>query len=298
MSRQPLADRITDGLFILDGAMGTQLMANGVQPGQCNDYQNIENPDLVVKIHSAYFAAGCDAVLTNSLGANKFSLEYHGYAEIAEKINFAAAQNARKAAGDDRYVLGDIGSTGDFLKPLGTLDPDELKAAFAIQAKGLADGGVDGFLVETMTALDEALIAIQAVKSISTLPVFVSFAYGPAGDDFKTMMGIDMDAVISQTTPLGVSAIGFNCGNLPMESYVKLAQKHAQALAETGTVIIAEPNAGLPELVGDSTVYNLKPKLYADFAQQIVNAGVSIIGGCCGTSPKHIKALVKKLKKF
>ncbi len=296
MSRQPLADRITDGLFVLDGAMGTQLMANGVQPGQCNDYQNIENPDLIVRIHSTYFEAGCDAVLTNTLGANKFSLAHHGHAEIDEKINFAGAQNARKAAGNDKYVIGDIGPTGDFLKPLGTLDPEELKAAYVIQAKGLADGGVDGFLVETMTALDEALIAIQAIKSISTLPVFASFAYDPAGDDFKTMMGVDVDAVISQTAPLGVSAIGFNCGTIPMQGYVKLAEKHALALAGTDTAILAEPNAGLPELVEGQAVYKLPPDVYADFAQKIVAAGTSIIGGCCGTSPKHIKALCKCLR--
>ena len=296
MSKQPLADRITEGLFVLDGAMGTQLMANGVQPGQCNDYQNIDNPDLIVQIHSEYFEAGCDAVLTNTLGANKFSLAHHGHAEIAEKINFAGAQNARKAATDDRYVIGDIGSTGDFLKPLGTLDPEELKAAYAVQARGLVDGGVDGFIVETMTAIDEALIAVKAIKSVCTLPIFVSFAYDPAGEDFKTMMGVDIDAVISQFTPLSVSAIGFNCGTVSMDGYVKLAEKHASALAGSDMIILAEPNAGQPELLEGQTVYKLHPDIYADFAQKIVDAGVSIIGGCCGTNPKHIKALCELLR--
>lgn len=296
MPKQLLADRITDDLLILDGAMGTQLMANGVQPGQCNDYLNIDSPELISRIHSAYFEAGSDAVLTNTFGANKFTLARHGYSEIAEKINFAAAQNARKAAGQDRYVIGDIGPTGDFLKPLGTLDGDELKAAFAEQAKGLADGGVDGFLVETMTALDEAVIAVEAIQSVSLLPIFVSFAYGPGGKDYKTMMGVDVDSVVSQIIPLGVSAIGFNCGTIPMEGYVKLTEKYAQALAGSDTIILAEPNAGLPELVDGETVYRLEPWVYADFARKIADAGAGIIGGCCGTTPGHIKALTKKLK--
>ena len=296
MSRQPLADRITDGLLILDGAMGTQLMANGVEAGQCNDYLNIDNPELIVRVHSTYFEAGSDAVLTNTFGANKFTLARHGYAEIAEKINFAAAQNARKAAGNDKYVIGDIGPTGDFLKPLGTLEADKLKAAFAQQAKGLADGGVDGFGVQTMTALDEAVIAVEAVQSVSDLPIFVSFAYGPAGTNYKTMMGVDIDSVVSQITPLGVSAIGFNCGTIPMEGYVKLAENYARLLADSDTVIFAEPNAGLPELVDGETVYRLEPQVYAEFAGKITDAGASIIGGCCGTTPEHIKALTKILK--
>lgn len=296
MSRQPLADRITDGLLILDGAMGTQLMANEVQPGRCNDYLNIEDPELIVRIHSTYLDAGSDAVLTNTFGANKFSLARHGYAEIAEKINFAAAQNARKAAGVDKYVIGDIGPTGDFLEPLGTLEADKLKGAFAEQAKGLADGGVDGFLIETMTALDEAIIAVEAVQSVSDLPIFVSFAYGPAGANYKTMMGVDIDSVVSQITPLGVSAIGFNCGTIPMEGYVKLTENYARLLADSDVVIFAEPNAGLPELVDDETVYRLKPGEYAEFAGKIADAGAGIIGGCCGTTPEHIKALTKKLK--
>jgi 5-methyltetrahydrofolate--homocysteine methyltransferase len=296
MSRQSLADRIADGLLILDGAMGTQLMTNGIQPGQCNDYLNIDNPEVIARIHSAYFEAGSDAVLTNTFGANKFTLSRHGYTEIAEKINFAGAQNGRKAAGDDKYVIGDIGPTGDFLKPLGTLDANGLRAAFAQQAKGLADGGVDGFVVETLTALDEAVIAVEAVKSVSDLPIFVSFAYGPGGESYKTMMGVDVDSVVSQIVPLGVSAVGFNCGTIPMAGYVKLTENYARLLADSDTVIIAEPNAGLPELVDGETVYRLEPGVYAEFADKIVDAGATIIGGCCGTTPEHIKALAKKLR--
>ena len=296
MSRQLLADRIRNGLLILDGAMGTQLMANGIEAGRCNDYLNIDSAELVVQIHSSYVAAGSDAITTNSFGANKFALERHGYGEIAEKINFAAAQNGRKAARADSYVIGDIGPTGDFLKPLGTLEPDELRAAFAEQAKGLADGGVDGFIVETMTAIDEAVVAVEAVQSVCELPIFVSLAYGPAGKDYKTMMGVDIDSAVSRIGPLGVNAVGFNCGTIPMAGYVKMTEKYATALAGSDTVILAEPNAGLPELVEGQTVYKLTPDVYADFAGKIVGAGATIIGGCCGTTPAHIEALAKKLK--
>ena len=147
-----------------------------------------------------------------------------------------------------------------------------------------------------MTALDEAVIAVEAIQSVCTLPIFVSFAYGPAGKDYKTMMGLDIDSAVSKITPLGVSAVGFNCGTIPMAGYVKLTEKYAQALAGSDTIILAEPNAGLPELVDGETVYRLEPGQYAEFAEKIVDAGAGILGGCCGTTPEHIKALTDKLK--
>jgi len=166
MSRMSLKERISGGIFLLDGAMGTQLIARGIEVGKCNDYLNVESPDVVSDIHRSYFKAGSDAVLTNTFGANKYALGRHRLAEEAAKINSAGARIARKAGGEEKYVLGDIGPSGDFLEPLGSLKPEELKEAFARQAKALLDGGVDGFIIETMTALDEVTIAIEAVKSV------------------------------------------------------------------------------------------------------------------------------------
>ena len=141
MARTELRERISEGLFLLDGAMGTQLIAHGIEVGTCNDYLNIESPDTIFDIHRAYLEAGSDAVLTNTFGANKYALARHGFAEMVKEINTAGAQIARRAAGQEKYVLGDIGPSGDFLQPLGSLEPVELKDAFAEQAKALLAGG-------------------------------------------------------------------------------------------------------------------------------------------------------------
>jgi len=275
--------------------MGTELIARGVKVGTCNDYLNIESPDTIFDIHRSYFQAGSDAVLTNTFGANKYALGRHGFAERSEEVNTAAVQIARRAAGEEKYVLGDIGPSGDFLQPLGNLKPEELKEAFAAQVQVLLAGGVDGFIIETMTALDEITIAIEAVKSVCDLPIFVSLAYDPMADGFRTMMGVDPAVAVVQITALGVDAVGFNCGGLNMEQYVELAMVYA--LEVKGQVaLLAEPNAGLPELVDDKAVYRVSPAEFAAVAEKIYSAGVNIIGGCCGTTPAHIEAMAKKLK--
>ena len=229
MARISLRERINEGLFLLDGAMGTELIARGVEVGKCNDYLNITSADIVLDIHRTYLQAGSDAVLTNTFGANKYALGRHGFSDKVEEINTAGAQIARRAAGEEKYVLGDIGPSGDFLQPLGTLEPEQVKEAFSRQAKGLMAGAVDGFIIETMTALDEAVVAVEAVKSICDLPIFVSLSYDPAADGFKTMMGVDPAAVAGRIAPLEVDAIGFNCGTLSMEQYITLTQIYASS---------------------------------------------------------------------
>jgi 5-methyltetrahydrofolate--homocysteine methyltransferase len=293
-----LKDRIAQGVFLLDGAMGTELFARGIEAGTCNDYLNIDSPDVILDIHRSYLQAGSDAVLTNTFGANKYTLARHGLTAKVAEINAAAAEIARRAAGDDKHVLGDIGPSGDFLEPLGSLKPTELKDAFAEQAKALAAGGVDGLIIQTMTALDEAAIAVEAVKSVAgdDLPVFVLLAYDPAGDDFRTMMGVDPVVAVGRITALGIDGIGFNCGSLNMEQYVKLAQIYALEV-KGKTALLAEPNAGRPELIEDKTTYKVTAEEFAQAAKEIHSAGFNIIGGCCGTTPEHIKAVAEKLKK-
>jgi len=288
----------TQGVFLLDGAMGTELIARGVEAGVCNDYLNIESPDVILEIHRSYLSAGSDAVLTNTFGANKYALARHGLADKVVEINTAGAQIARRAAGGEKYVLGDIGPSGDFLEPLGNLKPAELKDAFTQQAKALLDGGVDGFIIETMTALDEVEITIEALKSISDLPVFVSWAFDQTGDSFKTMMGVDVESAISKAVSLGVDAVGFNCGTLVLDEYIKLAEKFVSSVSASArdVLIYAEPNAGKPELIDGKVVYKVTPEDFAVAAEKIHSAGVNIIGGCCGTGPKHIAAVSKKLR--
>jgi methionine synthase I (cobalamin-dependent) len=299
MSRMSLKERISGGIFLLDGAMGTQLIARGIEVGKCNDYLNVESPDVVSDIHRSYFEAGSDAVLTNTFGANKYALGRHRLAEEAAKINSAGARIARKAGGEEKYVLGDIGPSGDFLEPLGSLKPEELKEAFARQAKALLDGGVDGFIIETMTALDEVTIAIEAVKSVGGgVPVLASMSFDRAGDDFKTMMGVSVETAVAKIVSLDVDAVGFNCGTVSLDEYVELAEKFVSAVRalSADVIVYAEPNAGKPELVEDQAVYKVSPEDFAAAVEKIHSTGVNIIGGCCGTSPAHIKAVAMKLK--
>ncbi len=299
MAAVSLREKIGEGFLLLDGAMGTQLFARGIEAGTCNEYLNVESPEVVSDIHRAYLQAGSNAVITNTFGANKYVLGRHGLADDVGKINQAGAQVARQAAGEDKFVLGDIGPSGDFLEPLGSLEPDELRAAFAAQAKGLLAGGVDGFIIETMTALDEMTIAVEAAKSVcGEFPVLASMSFDRAGDDFRTMMGVDVEGAVSKIVPLGVDAVGFNCGMASLDEYVELAGKFVSAARalSSNVRICGQPNAGKPELVDGKAVYRVSPEEFAAAIERIYSAGVSIIGGCCGTGPEHIEAVAGKLK--
>jgi len=296
MAKKALRQKISEGLLLVDGATGTQLMAKGVEAGKCNDYLNIESPQIILDIHSSYFDAGSDAVYTNTFGANEITLARHNLADKADEINAAAVKNARQAAGNGRYVIGDIGPCGEFLKPLGTLEPDTLKSVYAKQTKALLLAGVDGFVIETFMAADEARVAAEGVKSVCDLPVFVSMAFDAAGNDFRTMMGVSVDTTVNEFAALGVDAIGFNCGTLKMEQYLQLTEKFIKLLAGKNIVLLAKPNGGKPELVDGKAVYKLSDKDFGDWLAKIHKAGAVIVGGCCGTSPAHIKAMAKKLK--
>ncbi|MFZ0033364.1 MAG: homocysteine S-methyltransferase family protein [Sedimentisphaerales bacterium] len=300
MPKISLRKKISEGIFLLDGAMGTQLIARGIKGGVCNDYLNIDSPDTIFGIHRAYFQAGSNAVLTNTFGANKFALGRHGLGDKVKEINTAAVKIARRAAGEGRYVLGDIGPSGDFLEPLGNLKADELANAFRQQAEVLLAGGVDGFIIETMTSLDEAAIAIEAVKSVSCdeLPVFASMAFDKVAKGFKTMMGVDVESAVAKMVSLDVNVVGFNCGTSSLDEYVELAKKFVSAVntLDKKVLVFAEPNAGKPELVDGRTIYKVSSEDFASAAEKIHSAGVNIIGGCCGTGPEHIKAIAEKIK--
>ncbi|HAL45454.1 MAG TPA: 5-methyltetrahydrofolate--homocysteine methyltransferase, partial [Phycisphaerales bacterium] len=258
-----------------------------------------ESPRIISDIHLDYFKAGSEAVYTNTFGANEITLARHNLAEKTEAINAAgvkAAKEAAKIAGGDRYIIGDIGPCGDFLKPLGTLEPEVLCAAYANQAKALYNAGVDGFVVETFMAADEATEAVKGIKAVCDLPVFVSFAFDSAGSDFRTMMGASVEMEISIFAEMGVDAIGFNCGTLKMEQYLQLTEKFVKLLKGKNVAVLAKPNGGKPELEDGKAVYTLEDKEFGQWMEKIHKAGAAILGGCCGTSPAHIKAMTKKLK--
>jgi 5-methyltetrahydrofolate--homocysteine methyltransferase len=299
MLRISLKERVKQDPLILDGAMGTQLISRGIQAGACNEQLNIDSPQIISDIHEIYLRAGSDAIITNTFCANKYALARHGFANEADRINIAGAELARQTAGREKYVLGDIGPSGDFMEPLGKLKPDEVRETFTEQTGALVKGRVDGFIIETMTALDETVIAIEAVKSVAEgLPVIVSMSFDESGNNFKTMMGVSIEAAVSKIMPLNVDAIGFNCGTLSLDDYVELAYRFVAAVRERfkDMAICAEPNAGKPELVNGKAVYKISPEDFAATALKIHSAGVNIIGGCCGTGPEHIEAMAKKLK--
>jgi 5-methyltetrahydrofolate--homocysteine methyltransferase len=299
VSKLNLKDKLRKGLFLLDGAMGTQLIGLGIEPGKPSEILNFESPGLVMRIHKSYLDAGADAILTNTFGGNRLTLARHGLEDRVADINSTGAQLARKAAGKDKYVLGDIGPSGDFLEPLGSLKPDQLRGIFTDQANALIAGGVDGFIVETMGAVDEAVVAVEAIKySGSSLPVLASMSFDKRGNDFRTMMGVDVKTAVSLLVAAGADAVGFNCGTTTLDEYVELAKRYfAAAKAVNPKVqVFAEPNAGKPELIGEKAVYKVTPAEFADAAQKIHAAGITIIGGCCGTSPAHIEAVSKKLR--
>ena len=298
MKARDLRARMSQGVFLLDGAMGTQLIARGVEAGRCNDWLNIELPDMVVEIHQAYLDAGSDGVITNTFGANRYALHRHGCADKAFEINKAGAEVGRKAAGEDRYVLGDIGPTGDFLEPLGTLRPGDVREAFVQQARGLLEGGVDGLIIETMTALDELEIAIDAARSVGGgIPVLASMSFDKGGAGFRTMMGVDVKTAVAKIVSLGADVVGFNCGTTTLDEYIELARAYVAEVQAVGRAqVFAEPNAGKPELVDGRAVYKVTPAQYASACGKIRDIGIRVLGGCCGTSPDHIRAVAEAME--
>jgi len=299
MARMNLKQRLQQDVLILDGGMGTQLIARNVQVGKCNEYLSIEAPEIIQAIHADYIRAGSDAVITNSFGASQIGLAKYGLAEQCRDINRAAAENARVAAGDDRYVLGDIGPCGDFLEPLGSLTQDQLRDSFAAGVQGLLAGGVDGFIVETMTALDEISVAIEAVKSVAPdRPIFASMSFDYTAAGLRTMMGVDVPTAVTTLVEQGVDAVGFNCGTASLDEYVELAEAFVAAVKtmDRDWLIFAEPNAGKPELVDAQAVYQVAGEEFAQAIERMHGLGVHIFGGCCGTGPEHIRAVASQLK--
>jgi 5-methyltetrahydrofolate--homocysteine methyltransferase len=299
MAKKRLKERMREGLFLLDGAMGSLLLAQGIKAGRALAYANIDSAKTVYDIHKSYIDAGSDAVITNTFGANIFSLSRYELAGKVVEINKAGAKIARDAAGEDKYVLGDIGPSGDFLEPLGNIKLEELIAAYSKQAEALLIGGVDGFIIQTMSAADEISAAIQAVRSVcGRLPVFASMAFDKVSDGFRTSMGVDVSTAISAMIEAGADAVGFNCGTISLGDYEILAREYvavARALKED-IAIYAEPNAGEPELDSGRAVYRILPEDFALTIEEIYSAGVHLIGGCCGTGPEHIKAIADLLR--
>jgi len=275
--------------IFIDGAMGTQLGAAGLEMGGQN---SVTNPDPVLAIHKEYAATGIDLMITNTLTMNRVNVDAHNVGVDVRAVNLAGAELAKAAALPGQYVLGDISSTGKLLQPYGPLAEDEAYAAFKEQAALLAEGGVDGFIVETMVDLREALAAVHAVREASDLPVLASISFNTAGNGGRTIMGNTAQDCARALAEAGACAVGANCGSLdPFE----MAAVIALMSAVTSVPLIAQPNAGKGRLVDKRLVFDMPPATFAAGVEACVKAGARLVGGCCGTSPAHIKAMVELL---
>ena len=280
-----LRDLLDDGrVHVVDGAMGTMLYARGVFLNVCYDELNLRQPDLIRDIHREYVRAGAELIETNTFGANPLKLAGCGLGDETELINCTAATLARDAVGTRALVLGAIGPLGVRVEPFGELGLDEAHDAFARQVKGLLDGGVDGFILETFSDVSEIGAAIRAVRSLSDLPVIAQMTIGTDG---QTHYGTDPAMFGPELVALGADAVGVNCSVGPhgvLEAVEQLA-------GVVNLPISAQPNAGLPREVADRKIYMASPEYMAGYARRMVEAGARLVGGCCGTTPEHIKAI-------
>jgi 5-methyltetrahydrofolate--homocysteine methyltransferase len=280
-----------DGIILLDGAIGTELDKRGLMGRASN---NLDAPEIVLEIQQKYVECGCDALTANTLTMNRIYIETHNLGISVQDVNKAGVEIARQAAGKERYVLGNLSSTGQLLEPYGTYKESQFYDAFGEQAEILVESGVDGFIIETMFDLREALCALRACKENFSLPVIVSIAFSTEEKGGRTMMGDSAEKCAQSLTDAGADIVGANCGDLDpaqmavIVSYLKSA---------TSLPVLAQPNAGRPKLIGAKTVFEMAPAQFADGIVECLRAGAKLVGGCCGTSPEHIRAVAEMLNR-
>jgi 5-methyltetrahydrofolate--homocysteine methyltransferase len=275
--------------LVADGATGTNLQATGLKPGTPPEELVFDQPDLLLTLATAFVTAGSDIILTCTFGGTSLRMKESKYAGRIPELNMRAAGLARQAAQTRPGVLvgGSLGPTGLLLKPYGPLLPEEAFAAYQEQVRALALGGVDLLVIETHFSLEEADAAFNAARSVTDLPIVVSFSYDRG---VKTMMGVAPTAVITRYRELGAALVGANCGT-SLENMEKIASQYAEAAP--GFPLWVKPNAGLPRLEDGVTVYDVTPDQMADHARRFVSLGVRVVGGCCGSTPAHIAAIAK-----
>lgn len=275
----------TNPVLVSDGAWGTLLQEKGLQPGECPESWNSKFPDRVFEVAASYVEAGSDLIETNSFGGSRFKLAHYGLEKQTWELNKKAAEISRKAAGPDRLVLGSVGPTGIMLM-MGEVSEAELYEGFKEQVQALEAGGADAICIETMTALDEAILAIRAVKENTRLEVICTMTFDKTiQGDFRTMMGVSPEQMATELTAAGADIIGTNCGN-GMENMIAIVE----AIRKTNTSIpvLVHANAGLPHLHDGKNVFSETPEITASYIPRLLSAGANIIGGCCGTTPEHI----------
>ncbi|MBU0508088.1 bifunctional homocysteine S-methyltransferase/methylenetetrahydrofolate reductase [bacterium] len=284
-----LLDRLHSEVLVADGAMGTALYARGFSYQSCFEELNESQPSVVEVLHREYIAAGAQIITTNTFGANRFRLSEHGFEKRAREINRAGAQIARLAAGEETYVAGSIGPLNRMLEPIGKLSLSDARQAFREQATGLIEGGVDVFVVETMSNIVEVREAFTAIRELSgDIPIIATMTFT---EDGKTLVGDKPAEVRRMLLEFGADVIGANCsvGPQPMLDVI-------ERMAGDDVPVAAQPNAGFPKLVGGRYIYLASPQYFAEYAVRFVHSGVGLVGGCCGTTSEHIRAIAAAVR--
>ena len=277
------------GHLLGDGAMGTMLQEAGLTDGGAPELWNVEHPEKIEAILEAYAEAGANLITTCTFGGTRPRLEMHDLGDRVEELNRAGAEVARRVV--DRhpgaYVVGDVGPSGELMEPMGTLTPESAQELFEEQIRGLVAGGVDAILIETMSDLGEVEAAVNAAKAVAPgLPILVTMSFDT---NLRTMMGVKPSQAVEQVSAMGVQVVGANCGRGVDEMRV-IAAELAEARPE-GVFLMTQSNAGLPKLVGDEFVYDGTPEVMVDWARDMRELGIDVIGACCGSTPAHIAAM-------
>jgi 5-methyltetrahydrofolate--homocysteine methyltransferase len=299
MSKELLHEVARTRRLVGDGAMGTQLMLAGLEQGGCGEAWNLTHPERVLEIQKRYADAGADCIITNTFGGSRIMLRRHGHeAELAE-INRAGARIAREAfGGRPGFVLGDLGPLGALLEPYGDLPATEAQAAYREQALALVEAGVDAIIIETQTSLEELGVAIDAAKEAKAPCIIASLAYDLSLDEtfFKTMMGVSPEEAAQFVEEKGAHIVALNCGTgMDMVAAAQVARLYR---SRTALPIMVQPNAGLPVLENLKAVYKQLPEDMARAVPEALEAGVAIVGSCCGSTPDHTRAIRRKVDAF
>jgi len=288
-----ILDRLAAGeTLIFDGATGTYLQNNGLEPGGSPELMNASDPDTIQGMAKHYFDAGSDIVLTNTFGGNKFMLKRYGAEEQLFELNRTAAELARAAAPEGKYVAGSIGPTGEFIEPLGTATEDELYDTFAEMSKAFEAGGADAVMIETQLAIEEAAIAVRAAKENTGLVVMATMVFDKGPRGYFTMMGVTPEQAVEGLEEAGADIVGTNCGN-GIEKMVEIATRMR---AVTDKYLVVQSNAGLPVIRNGETCYLETPEFMAEHYRKLADLPINILGGCCGTTADHIRALVETVR--
>lgn len=299
MTTPRLLAAVAERILLADGAMGTQLQLAGLDIGGCGDAWNLDHPDRILAIQRRYVEAGSECLISNTFGSSRVMLERYDEGDRVPAINEAGARLAREAfGGAPGFVLGDIGPFGGLMEPYGDVPRSVVEAAFREQARALVAGGVDGIIIETQTSLEELDLAIAAAREAGAPVVIGSLAFDRMLDepDVRTMMGVSPEQAAEFLADRGADILGLNCGT--GVDMAMAAQVVARYRAVSGLPIMAQPNAGNPELVDFEVVYHETPDQMAAGVPGLIAAGARIVGGCCGSTPDHIRAFRAMIDRY